>query len=57
MNTALSKNASRDDGEIKKLSLSATPICPGCNQPMGIYKRSKVKLVGLESTNQVSIPT
>lgn len=57
MTTALAKNASRDDGEIKKLSLDSPPLCLGCNRPMGICKRAKIKLVGLESTYQVSIPT
>lgn len=57
MSTALAKNASRNVGEIKKISLDSPPSCTGCNRPMGICKRATVKLVGLDSTYQVSIPT
>lgn len=57
MSTALAKNASRNDGEIKKISLDSPPLCTGCKRPMGICKRATVILVGLNSTYQVSIPT
>ncbi len=57
MSSALAKNICRNHGEVKVISSDIIPICPGCKRPMGICKRSKVKLVGLHSTYVVSIPT
>ncbi len=57
MSSALAKNINRNYGGVKMISSDITPNCPGCNRPMGICKRSKVKLVGLHSTYVVSIPT
>ena len=57
MSTAISKNAHRNHGGIKLITLKSAPICPACKRPMGICKRTKVTLVGVADTYRVSIPT